>query len=112
MALRLIYAAEKAAQASEGKAAAPSNRFRLGNLWKSAPLKTRRYGLPYDGARLIVLLNPVHRIFQVNQHEMKNLSRCLDHSAKDPFPALSNFIAFGSQRKDPFPALSNLMPHG
>ena len=33
-------------------------------------------------------------------------------SAKDPFPALSNFIAFGSQRKDPFPALSNLMPHG
>jgi len=39
VALRLIYAAEKAAQASEGKAAAPSNRFRFGNLWKSAPLK-------------------------------------------------------------------------
>jgi O-antigen ligase len=39
VALRLIYAAEKAAQASEGKAAAPSNRFRLGNIWKSAPLK-------------------------------------------------------------------------
>ena len=39
VALRLIYAAEKAAQASEGKAAAASNRFRLGNLWKSTPLK-------------------------------------------------------------------------
>jgi O-antigen ligase len=39
VALRLIYAAEKAAQAGEGKAVAPSNRFRLGNLWKSAPLK-------------------------------------------------------------------------
>jgi putative inorganic carbon (HCO3(-)) transporter len=40
VALRLIYAAEKAAQASEGKAAEPSNRFRLGYIWKSAPLKT------------------------------------------------------------------------
>jgi O-antigen ligase len=39
VALRLIYAAEKAARASEGNAAAPSQRFRFGNLWKSAPLK-------------------------------------------------------------------------
>jgi O-antigen ligase len=39
VALRLIYAAEKAANASEGKAAAPSHRFRFGNLWKSTPLK-------------------------------------------------------------------------
>ncbi|HEX2491667.1 MAG TPA: O-antigen ligase family protein [Blastocatellia bacterium] len=39
VALRLIYAAEKAAQGSEGKATAPSNRIRLGNLWKPAPLK-------------------------------------------------------------------------
>jgi hypothetical protein len=33
-------------------------------------------------------------------------------SAQDPFPALSNFISFGSWRKDPFPALSNFMAHG
>jgi putative inorganic carbon (hco3(-)) transporter len=39
VALRLIYAAEKAVQASEGKAAAPSHRFRFGNPWVSAPLK-------------------------------------------------------------------------
>jgi O-antigen ligase len=39
VALRIIYAAEKAAQASEGKATAPSHRFRFGNLWKSDPLK-------------------------------------------------------------------------
>jgi O-antigen ligase len=39
VALRLIYAAERAAQANESKAAAPSHRFRFGNPWKSAPLK-------------------------------------------------------------------------
>jgi O-antigen ligase len=39
VALRLIYASEKASQAGEGKAAAPSGRFQLGNLWKPAPLK-------------------------------------------------------------------------
>src|SRR5262245_2254278 len=39
VALRLIYAAEKAAQANGGKEAATSHRFRFGNLWKSAPLK-------------------------------------------------------------------------
>ncbi|HMB28213.1 MAG TPA: O-antigen ligase family protein [Blastocatellia bacterium] len=39
VALRLIYADEKAAQAGEGDAAATSHRFRFGNLWKSAPLK-------------------------------------------------------------------------
>src|SRR5215510_4643774 len=38
VALRLIYAAERAAQANEGKAAA-SRQFKFGNLWKSAPLK-------------------------------------------------------------------------
>jgi len=38
VALRLIYSAEKAVQASEGKAAS-TNRFQFGNLWKSAPLK-------------------------------------------------------------------------
>jgi len=38
VALRLIYAAEKASQASEGKGAA-SRQFKFGNLWKSAPLK-------------------------------------------------------------------------
>lgn len=39
VALRLIYAAERAARTSEGKAAAPSRQFQVGNLWKSAPLK-------------------------------------------------------------------------
>jgi O-antigen ligase len=39
VALRLIYADEKAVQAGEGDAAATSHRFRFGNLWKSAPLK-------------------------------------------------------------------------
>src|SRR6266508_3055923 len=38
VALRLIYAAERAAQANEGKGAA-SRQFKFGNLWKSAPLK-------------------------------------------------------------------------
>jgi len=35
VALRLIYAAEKAAQANKGKEAAPSRQLRVGNLWKS-----------------------------------------------------------------------------
>jgi O-antigen ligase len=39
VALRLIYAAERAAQANEGKEAAASRQFTFGNLWKSAPLK-------------------------------------------------------------------------
>jgi len=39
VALRLIYAAEHAAQANKGKAAAASRQFKFGNLWKSAPLK-------------------------------------------------------------------------
>jgi O-antigen ligase len=39
VALRLIYAAERAAQANEGKGAAASRQFKFGNLWKSAPLK-------------------------------------------------------------------------
>jgi O-antigen ligase len=39
VALRLIYAAEKAAQANGGNEAATWRRFRFGNLWKSAPLK-------------------------------------------------------------------------
>jgi hypothetical protein len=38
VALRLIYAAEKASQASEGKAAV-SRQFKFGNLWKTPPLK-------------------------------------------------------------------------
>ena len=38
VALRLIYAAEKASQASEGKGAA-SRQFKFGKIWKSAPLK-------------------------------------------------------------------------
>jgi putative inorganic carbon (hco3(-)) transporter len=38
VALRLMYAAEKAAQASEGEGAA-SRQFKFGNLWKPAPLK-------------------------------------------------------------------------
>ena len=38
VALRLIYAAEQASQASEGKGAA-SRQFKFGNLWKPAPLK-------------------------------------------------------------------------
>ena len=38
VALRLIYAAERAAQANEGKAAA-SHQFQIGTLWKSAPRK-------------------------------------------------------------------------
>src|SRR5262245_5917923 len=40
VALRLIYAAEKAAQADEGKAARPPDQAQpFGNLWKSAPRK-------------------------------------------------------------------------
>jgi O-antigen ligase len=39
VALRLIYAAEKTAQANEGKAAAPSHQLQFGNQWKSAPRK-------------------------------------------------------------------------
>src|SRR5262245_34918580 len=39
VALRLIYAAEHAAQANKGKAAAASRQCKFGNLWKSAPLK-------------------------------------------------------------------------
>ncbi|HEY7181459.1 MAG TPA: O-antigen ligase family protein [Blastocatellia bacterium] len=35
VALRLIYAAEKASQANEGEAAAPSHKFKFGNQWKS-----------------------------------------------------------------------------
>jgi O-antigen ligase len=38
VALRLIYAAEKATQTNEGKGAA-SRQFKFGNLWKSPPLK-------------------------------------------------------------------------
>jgi hypothetical protein len=37
--LRLIYAAEKAAQAHEGDAAKLSDQLQFGNLWKSAPRK-------------------------------------------------------------------------
>jgi hypothetical protein len=37
-ALRLIYAAEKAAQAHEGNAAAFPDQLQFGNLWKSAPV--------------------------------------------------------------------------
>lgn len=39
IALRLIYAAEKAAQANEGSVAALPDQLQFGNLWKSAPRK-------------------------------------------------------------------------